>query len=419
MDVAVAALPPATLLLAVQCAVVLVLLLRLSAAAKHHCRPRASERSVQLEPLALLAASAGAGNSSSAALAEREDCTSSALAGACADKEPAAPPPPESELLECAGLLDGLFGERPGFELVIEQAQLRFLRKQLSPCASQFLTEGVAPCTAAEFLRLWTDTAFRHEWDSGLLSLAPLPGGGGALCHVIKYPFPLASRHYVYDRHVRTLPDGTTVIICTSAAARLATLGVCTGVRGSVLCATFHSATALRPATDGSGGCEYAMLTLDQQPVRLPSWLLDSLLQRTYPAYMASVAKAISALVAQRPLRSAGCGSAAGSNADGSSSGGSARGSSDAGGGESSDEPALAPHGLPLTSRSPPPVPARARARASQAAAAAAAAPAPAGAAAVALAPRAAAIVARGASTFLRSLGLGAAGAPLSISVAS
>ncbi|KAJ1622833.1 hypothetical protein T492DRAFT_1059708 [Pavlovales sp. CCMP2436] len=206
---------------------------------------------------------------------------------------------PSLDVLEAAALLGGLGLPRGGFELVLEQTGLRFLRKPLSSSANQFLTEGIAECTDAEFLELWTDATFRHEWDAGLASLAPVAGGGGALCHVVKYPYPLSNRHYLYDRSVHALPNGTTVIICATAAPRLAQCGL-ERVPGSVLCAHFHSLTAMRPARDGSGRCEYAMLTLDQQPLPLPGFLLDLLLNRTYPAYMASVQDAVRRIAGRR-----------------------------------------------------------------------------------------------------------------------
>lgn len=300
--------------------------------------------------------------------------------------DPAAPlAPPMSELLECAGLLDGLFGERRGFELVLAQRNLRFSRRRLSARASEFLTEGVAECSAAEFLRLWTDSAFRREWDGGLLSLAPVEGGGGSLCHVVRYPYPLRSRHYIYDRHALHLPSGTTALLCASAVPRLSALGVPTDVPGSALCASFRSLTAVRPATDGSGRCEYAMLTLDEQPVRLPGWLLDSLLQRTYPEYMASVQRAVATLVARRS-KDGGAGGGASTPVGSSEDSGSATGGSEADG-----------ECVP-----PPPVPARARA-------AAAAGKAP----RHSFGRRAAAIVAWRAGE-LRCLGAGAATSPAS-----
>ncbi|KAG8458116.1 hypothetical protein KFE25_012776 [Diacronema lutheri] len=418
--------PPSTALLVVHCAVVLVLLMRLTAAARRHSRAwRASDRA---EPHA--SACAAPRSDGAARAAAPRDVLITTPIDASGDGSPTPTPtstptpmptptppmpPPLSELEEGARLLDDHFGRRVGFELVLRQPDLRFLKKELSPCASHFLTEGVAACTPAEFVRLWTDAEFRQEWDRGLLSLQPLSAGGGALCHVIKCPYPLASRHYVYDRHVCTLPNGVTVIHCTSAVARLAALGVSSTVRSSVLCAAFHSLTAVRPATDGSGRCEYAMLTFDEQPVRLPGWLLDSLLRRTYPAFMESVRQAVELLRSRRPRM------------EGAERAGSADSHAAASGGGADGELAAALHERPalrelkaLAVPSPPPVPARAHLLAR--APAATALPARLCAPAAHTLPRAAALVARGASAAMRvrrSLGSGAAGAPVSVSVAS
>lgn len=190
------------------------------------------------------------------------------------------------EIAEARSLFDHFMQGRAGFDVLLNEENLRFSRRALCPKSSIFLTEGRLHCTAEDFLRLWTDFPLRRRWDVGLADIEELDDG--AVYHAIRYPYPLSQRFYIYDRQVIRDADGGIFFLCKSAAARKAKVAAS---KPGVFCAQFLSYAAIRPAPHGS--CDFVMYNHDVQALALPSWIIDRLLKYTYPGYMAKVREAV------------------------------------------------------------------------------------------------------------------------------
>jgi hypothetical protein len=86
-----------------------------------------------------------------------------------------------------------------------------------------FYVEAQMPCDATMLYKTQADLAFRPEWDAYCLECRILADAVAATSNetvywLVKFPWPLANRDYVYYRRASCADDGTWLLLSRSAA---------------------------------------------------------------------------------------------------------------------------------------------------------------------------------------------------------
>ena len=73
---------------------------------------------------------------------------------------------------------------------------------------------GKVKSTAETLAMVYTSTAFRKSWDDYCIEFANLQDD--IYYYLVKYPWPLSNREYVYQAQQRTMKDGSIVFLGSS-----------------------------------------------------------------------------------------------------------------------------------------------------------------------------------------------------------
>jgi len=111
------------------------------------------------------------------------------------------------------------------------------------------LLNGVAPETCH---RVYSDLAYRKRWDDHMKRWSDVPGLPNGVHWVVKYPWPLSDRDYVYTRVERTRPTAHGEAYVTLANA--ATAAGVPPKSGVVRVKEYRQTVVFLPAPGGSSG---------------------------------------------------------------------------------------------------------------------------------------------------------------------
>lgn len=223
-----------------------------------------------------------------------------------------APPPPtlSAAALDApralAPLLDGV-PPPAGYERLASHARGPADRWELysrpvagRPALSEFLCVGTAPVAARAMFDVIMDAAYRLRWDAScaahteLAVFAP-PGKAGthSLNHwVVKYPFPLSKRDYVYER-VTAEEAGGGFVLATAAAHHPARPETSKYVR----VVDSKTGYVLRPASEEEMAahgphCRFVYTAIDDPRGVIPSAVVSFITSKTLPSVMDGMYKA-------------------------------------------------------------------------------------------------------------------------------
>lgn len=204
-------------------------------------------------------------------------------------------------------LLDGAVPPPAGYTLLTTHARGPVDRWELfarpvagRPALSEFLCRGTAPVSARAMFDVIVDAAYRLQWDASCAAHTQLAAFATAakththsLNHwVVKYPFPLSKRDYVYERVTAEEEDGG-FVLATAAADHPDKPESAKYVR------VFDSKTAyvLRPASEEDmrtrgPHCRFVYTAVDDPRGSIPSSIVSYVTSKTLPSVMDGMYKA-------------------------------------------------------------------------------------------------------------------------------
>lgn len=168
------------------------------------------------------------------------------------------------------------------------------------PSLYEFLCVGTAPISAREMFDVIMDAEYRLRWDSSCakhnqLQVFPPPSETGTHSlnyWVVKYPFPLSKRDYVYERVTEQDADGG-YVLATAAAHHPDKPETSKHVR----VVDSKTAYVLRPESEEAvrkhgPHCRFVYTAIDNPRGMIPSSIISLITSKTLPSVMAAMYKA-------------------------------------------------------------------------------------------------------------------------------
>ena len=164
------------------------------------------------------------------------------------------------------------------------------------------LLNGVTPETCHQ---VYSDLAYRKRWDDHMKKWSDVPGLPNGVHWVVKYPWPLSDRDYVYTRVERTRPT-----VHGEAYVTLANAATAAGVppkSGLVRVKEYRQSVVFLPAPGGSSSgpvrTKVYLHYFDNPGGSIPTSVMQSVVHSILPSFANNFVNGISYPPSQSGLR--------------------------------------------------------------------------------------------------------------------
>eukprot|EP00301_Raphidiophrys_heterophryoidea_P002515 c11173_g1_i1.p1 GENE.c11173_g1_i1~~c11173_g1_i1.p1 ORF type:complete len:246 (-),score=71.29 c11173_g1_i1:279-968(-) len=199
----------------------------------------------------------------------------------------------EADIQLCKdSILNENFEDPTGWEVFLKFPGVTAMRKAV-PGKSVYLYKSVSvvEVDSKDFLECYLDLTYRKSWDDTALEVADLglqDEGNDVIYWMVKFPWPMSSRDYVYNRLVRSFTEENLHLIC----ARAVSLGQHKPeVKGTVRIDEYMSITAVR--SKGPGQTEVLCLYYDDPKGTIPKTVVNFVTKTGFPKMFSSFTSAV------------------------------------------------------------------------------------------------------------------------------
>jgi hypothetical protein len=174
------------------------------------------------------------------------------------------------------------------WQLFVDRPEVKSWKyKRANSSVWTFYVEAQMPFDATTLYKTQADLAFRPEWDAYCLQcrLVAEADSNEAIYWLVKFPWPLANRDYVYYRRAQCAEDGTWLLVSRSAE-----LGCHVPVTDAVRVDEYFFAGVFAPS--GPNQCTIRLVFSDNPKGSIPSSLVNWAATSAVPSFTTTLTAA-------------------------------------------------------------------------------------------------------------------------------